>query len=75
MVENIRKAMFEQGVIFEEDRINRFDGGQISTEKVLRIELFNTTSAEIERFVEILKLAFNQESILVESIDSSQDIF
>ncbi len=67
--------MFEQGVIFEEDRINRFDDGQISTEKVLRIELFNTTSAEIERFVEILKLAFNQESILVESIDSSQDIF
>ena len=74
VVENIRKAMFDQGVMFEEIRINRSNPRQIFVEKLLRIELFNTDMSKIERLVDILKLAFNQKSIMVEEIESAQEI-
>ena len=74
VVENIRKAIFEQSVVFEEDRVNKCDSNRIFVEKILRIEVFNTDMSKIQRFVDILKLAFNQELIFVEEIDNEMEI-
>ena len=74
VVENILNGIFERGAIFEEERINRCNPERVVIEKVLRIELFNTDMAKVDRFVDILKLAFNQESVFVEEIEEAFDI-
>lgn len=74
VVENIRKTLFDKGVVFEEERINRIDPTKVFVEKLLRIEVFNTDMAQIQRFVDVLKLAFNKESIYVEEVENTIDL-
>lgn len=69
IVENIRKAMFCRGETFQVERVNKHDGVTFSTEEQLRIEIPNAEKTDIQNFTDILKLAFNQENILVEEAE------
>lgn len=69
VVENIRKAMFARGETFQVERVNKLDGGTFSTKEQLRIEIPNAEKTDIQQFADILKLAFNQENILVEEAE------
>ena len=62
---NIVTELCGGGTIFEAAGVYRHENGDIVQERTLRIEVCNVDSETIKKLIEILKMAFNQESIMV----------
>jgi hypothetical protein len=72
IVENVIIEKIGGGSIFEGRGIYKHENGQIVLENTLLVELFGCEENQVIEVVEVLKLALNQESIVlqVERINS-----
>lgn len=61
---NIVVKMFGAGTIYTADGIYTHENDEIVIEKTLNIEILTDDSEKIKDIINILKLTFNQESIL-----------
>ena len=65
-VSKIIASEFGGGTIYEARGVYTHEGGETIEEKTLRIELLFTTFEKVKTFVNTLKTAFNQESVIVQ---------
>lgn len=66
-VESMAVSMFEGATVSESHGVYKHADGTVIIEPSLRIELYDIATADIHKFADMLKVTFNQESILVES--------
>lgn len=67
---NIFTAYTGGATISEAVGIYTHDNGETVTEKTLRCEVYSTNTEAIRTAANALKQAFNQESILIESVET-----
>lgn len=67
VAKNLACKLFGGATIYECDGVYTHDNWDIVVEKTLKIELLQCEFSPVVEFVKTLKVAFNQESILVKS--------
>lgn len=75
MATNIFVEITGGATITEAHGIYTHDDGTIVTETTLRCEIFGSDTATIEKVAQLLKTAFNQESIAIEEIETNSRFF
>lgn len=66
MAETILMQKVSGATIFQASGIYKHDDGTVIIEQTLRIELINISNDVIKEIIDIFKVVFNQESILVQ---------
>ena len=72
IVNNILLKYTDGATIFQANGIYKHDDGAVVVEQTLRIELLFVDKNTVKKIVDLLKITFNQESIIVQTqkIDS-----
>ena len=72
IVNNILLKYTDGATIFQANGIYKHDDGTVVIEQTLRIELLFVDKNTVKKIVDLLKITFNQESIIVQTqkIDS-----
>ena len=66
IAQNIICKLCGGGTIYEATGIYTHENGEIVTEKTLRIELFAAAENKVRELIDYLKVALNQESIIMQ---------
>lgn len=66
MAEGILMQKVRGATIFQASGIYKHDDGTVIIEQTLRIELINISNDVIKEIIDIFKVVFNQDSILVQ---------
>ena len=72
IVQNILLATVDGGTIYDSTGIYRHENGAVIVEKSLRIEIFGASDEAVQEAARLIKIALNQESIIMqrEVVDS-----
>ena len=72
IVQNILLSTVDGGTIYDSTGIYRHEDGAVIVEKSLRIEIFGASEEAVQEAARLIKIALNQESIIMqrEIVDS-----
>lgn len=73
MVTNLCVEMFGGATIYNAVGVYKHDNGVVVTENTLHVVLFDSDKEKIDRFISMVKIMLNQESLVmqIETVNSS----